>query len=175
MMIIDTYPFINGKAVVWVKDSVFTEDNSPVVAKCGLINNIDKFIIPPIYDNIQYIGTDTVAVNIGFKEGKKYQYSGRWGIVDLNNQILVPLKYTDMICWEDGIMFSAEYRRKWGVINIKGEVIIPFKFDWISWPDKNGNIPACPLPVSPPPPQTPSRFGPAGIRPGLSVHRMRTA
>lgn len=39
MMIIDTYPFINGKAVVWVKDSVFTEDNSPVVAKCGLINN----------------------------------------------------------------------------------------------------------------------------------------
>ncbi len=25
MMIIDTYPFINGKAVVWVKDSVFTE------------------------------------------------------------------------------------------------------------------------------------------------------
>ena len=132
MMIIDTYPFINGKAVVWVKDSVFTEDNSPVVAKCGLINNIDEFIIPPIYDNIQYIGTDTVAVNIGFKEGKKYQYSGRWGIVDLNNQILVPLKYTDMICWEDGIMFSAEYRRKWGVINIKGEVIIPFKFDWIS-------------------------------------------
>ena len=125
MMIIDTYPFINGKAVVWVKDSVFTEDNSPVVAKCGLINNIDEFIIPPIYDNIQYIGTDTVAVNIGFKEGKKYQYSGRWGIVDLNNQILVPLKYTDMICWEDGIMFSAEYRRKWGVINIKGEVIIP--------------------------------------------------
>ena len=112
MMIIDTYPFINGKAVVWVKDSVFTEDNSPVVAKCGLINNIDE-------------------------------YSGRWGIVDLNNQILVPLKYTDMICWEDGIMFSAEYRRKWGVINIKGEVIIPFKFDWISWPDKNGNIPAC--------------------------------
>ena len=97
MMIIDTYPFINGKAVVWVKDSVFTEDNSPVVAKCGLINNIDEFIIPPIYDNIQYIGTDTVAVNIGFKEGKKYQYSGRWGIVDLNNQILVPLKYTDMI------------------------------------------------------------------------------
>ena len=88
MMIIDTYPFINGKAVVWVKDSVFTEDNSPVVAKCGLINNIDEFIIPPIYDNIQYIGTDTVAVNIGFKEGKKYQYSGRWGIVDLNNQIL---------------------------------------------------------------------------------------
>ena len=143
MMIIDTYPFINGKAVVWVKDSVFTEDNSPVVAKCGLINNIDEFIIPPIYDNIQYIGTDTVAVNIGFKEGKKYQYSGRWGIVDLKNQILVPLKYTDMICWEDGIMFSAEYRRKWGVINIKGEVIIPFKFDWISWPDKNGNIPAC--------------------------------
>lgn len=55
----------------------------------------------------------------------------------------MPLKYTDMICWEDGIMFSAEYRRKWGVINIKGEVIIPFKFDWISWPDKNGNIPAC--------------------------------
>ena len=48
-----------------------------------------------------------------------------------------------MICWEDGIMFSAEYRRKWGVINIKGEVIIPIKFDWISWPDKNGNIPAC--------------------------------
>ncbi|WP_195741524.1 hypothetical protein [Bacteroides faecis] len=48
MMIIDTYPFINGKAVVWVKDSVFTEDNSPVVAKCGLINNIDEFIIPPI-------------------------------------------------------------------------------------------------------------------------------
>lgn len=43
-----------------------------------------------------------------------------------------------MICWEDGIMFSAEYRRKWGVINIKGEVIIPFKFDWISWPDKMG-------------------------------------
>ena len=88
MMIIDTYPFINGKAVVWVKDSVFTEDNSPVVAKCGLINNIDEFIIPPIYDNIQYIGTDTVAVNIGFKEGKQsdscalkiygYDMLGRW-------------------------------------------------------------------------------------------------
>ncbi len=62
MFFVDQWPFIDGRAIVWVKDTVFADDYPDVKEKCGLINDNGEFIIPPIYDNMQYAGGTNIAV-----------------------------------------------------------------------------------------------------------------
>lgn len=64
------YPFINGFAVVWVKNTIFSDNYSCCCEKCGLINDKGEFIIPPIYDNMQYDGGTNIAVNVGIAQEK---------------------------------------------------------------------------------------------------------
>lgn len=130
------FPFIDGKAEIWIKE---TRDPD-AVEKCGLINKRGEFVIPPVYDRIEYSGGDTVAVNVGYKEFDTYLREGKWGIVDLNNNVLIPLIYTEMWSWDDGVHFSVEYEGQCGVVNIHGETIIEFKYDFLLHPDKLGII-----------------------------------
>ncbi|MFR3328643.1 MAG: WG repeat-containing protein [Odoribacter splanchnicus] len=141
MIITDAWPFIEERAIVWVKNTNFPDDYSCCKEKCGLIDVTGKFVIPPIYDNMQYIGGSNVAVNIGFEEHERYQMSGEWGVVNIDNQILIPLKYTEINLWENNL-FAVEYDGKWGVINSLVKTIIPFEYDYISSPDEYGYIQA---------------------------------
>ncbi|WP_259301060.1 WG repeat-containing protein [Bacteroides oleiciplenus] len=135
------YPFINGYAVIWTKNSNFPDDYSCCSEKCGLINDKGEFVIPPIYDNMLYSGGANVAVNIGFKEHERYETSGKWGVADLDNHILISPKYTDIYPWENGL-YAVEFQKRWGVIDLSEKVIIPFEYDWISWSDQYGWITA---------------------------------
>lgn len=142
MIFTTTYPYIDGKAIVWVENPYATDQIYVAKEKCGLINENSEFIILPEYDNMQYLGGEYIAVNIGFEEYETYQESGVWGVIDLNNNNLIPLKYTDIHCWIKYKMFAVEYDGKWGVINFDNEVVIQFEYDWISWPDEYGLIKA---------------------------------
>lgn len=140
MIVTDALSFISGRAVVWVKNANFADDYPTVKEKCGLIDDMGKFIVPPIYDNIQYIGGTNIAVNIGYEVHETYEESGKWGVIDLNNNILIPFKYTNILCWEQYDYFSVEYEGKWGIINLCDEIVIPFEYDWLSYSDKYGWI-----------------------------------
>jgi hypothetical protein len=85
IIITTAYPFIKEAAVVWVQNSILSDNYSCCREKCGLINDKGEFIIPPIYDNIKYNGGANIAVNIGFEEHESYEESGKWGVIDLNN------------------------------------------------------------------------------------------
>lgn len=141
IIVTTAYPFINGYAVIWVKNSNFSDDYSCCSEKCGLINDKGEFVISPIYDNMKYSGGTNVAVNIGFEEHETYEESGEWGVTDLDNHILIPLKYSEIYLWENGL-YAVEFQKKWGVIDLSGNIVIPFEYDWISWPDQYGWIPA---------------------------------
>jgi hypothetical protein len=140
-------PFIEGRAVVRVKIESSVADFLEK-EKEGLIDKSGDFIIPPFYDLIKYEGGNHVAVNIGFGEvfdehgNCIAEESGKWGIVDLNNHILIPLKYAGMWPWNNASCFSVEYENKWGAVNIFGETIIPFEYEWLSIPDEYGYITA---------------------------------
>ena len=141
IIITTAYPFIKEAAVVWVQNSILSDNYSCCREKCGLINDKGEFIIPPIYDNIKYNGGANIAVNIGFEEHESYEESGKWGVIDLNNNILIPLKYSEIYLWENGL-YAVEFLKKWGVIDISEKIIIPFEYDWISWSDQYGWIQA---------------------------------
>ena len=68
MIVTHAYPFVDGHAIIWVKNTNFTDNYSCCTEKCGLINEKGEFVIPPIYDNMKYDGGVNMAVNIGFKE-----------------------------------------------------------------------------------------------------------
>lgn len=143
MIFTTEYPYIDGKAIAWVKPPCLVDQMIVANEKCGLINENSEFIILPEYDNMQYLGGEYVAVNIGFEEYETYQESGVWGVIDLNSNYLIPLKYTDIYCWMGYKMFAVEFDGKWGVISIDNELVIPFEYDWISWPDEYGLIKVC--------------------------------
>ena len=140
MFFVDAWSFIDGRAIVWVKDTVFADDYPDVKEKCGLINDNGEFIIPPIYDNMQYAGGTNIAVNVGFEEHETYQESGGWGVIDMDRHVLIPLKYTDIQICKESSLYIVEYERKWGIINVFEEIIVPLKYEWLSWPDKYGWI-----------------------------------
>jgi len=98
--------------------------------KWGLIHKSGAEVIPTKYDSISYVGGDVVFVNIGFKEGRKLQYPGKWGIVDLKNIVIVPFKYSVLYPYENGFA-SVCIRNKWGVIDWHGSIMIPIKYDFI--------------------------------------------
>lgn len=129
------YPFFGQYAEVQIKEKRHF--------KSGLIDKTGAFVIPPIYDNIQYRGGDLVAVNIGWRSATmNHFYPGKWGILNLKNEWVIPLKYSDIEEWQDGKTFTVCYRNRWGAINDKGEVVIKFIFDLLFTPNEFGLISA---------------------------------
>ncbi len=49
MIVTDALRFISGRAVVWVKNADFADDYPTAKERCGLIDDMGKFIVPPIY------------------------------------------------------------------------------------------------------------------------------
>jgi hypothetical protein len=116
-------PFVGDYAVVRVIDE---RKN-----KYGLINRMGEFVVQPIYDLLDYNGDKYVCANRGYREGRKCQCQGKWGVLNLRGEIVVPFKYSYMQRWEDEThfvtcYFTVCYRKRWGVINFKNEIIMPF-------------------------------------------------
>lgn len=111
--------------------------------KYGAINRQGEFVIEPIYDRIDFWGTDNdlVCVNIGFRDRGESLIEGKWGVVNLLGETLIPLKYSSIESWADGQTFTVCYRNRWGTINLRGEAVMPLqKMDYMSTPNFKGLI-----------------------------------
>lgn len=101
--------------------------------KCGLIDKFDKEIIANIYDKIQYFGTNVVLANIGYKKSRKHLKLGKWGVLNLNGDIVVPFHYSYMQYYNEKLIVC--YKNKWGLIDLEGKIVVPIIYDYIQTTD----------------------------------------
>jgi len=122
--------------------SVNIEGNS----KWGLVDKGGNEVIPPMYDYAIYKGEDVVYVNKGLSCSisrkktvsknktiwlwEENHIMGKWGIVNLKNELIVPFIYSRLNPFGDGYV-SASPGKKAGLITAYGERITPFKYDLI--------------------------------------------
>ena len=90
----------------------------------GLMNLQGEMIISPVCD---YIGDiDKVGRFI-------VQYKGRYGVVDINNQNVIPIEYDEIrrasFYSDDCDLFIVKSSSKMGLINSNNELVIPFIYD----------------------------------------------
>ncbi len=83
------------------------------------------------------------SVDVSFLEGIYIVQSiktSKYGLVDRNNKVVVPLRYEDLSTFEcpSNIAWAKE-NGKWGAINSKGKIAVPFVYDnfKISYADGN--------------------------------------
>ena len=90
--------------------------------KCGLMNRHLKWVIPPVFDYLEF-----------FSSNKIYADSGNVvGYLDTTGKVLFPFLYNSV--YEDSNGFYVVSKKgKCGVIKAGGKVIIPFKYDQVSY------------------------------------------
>lgn len=87
--------------------------------KCGLIDTNGIFTIPLIYKSLERLnGSDNLFV---FNVDKKY------GIVDCNNNLLLPCIYDSIV--SNQYVISVCRDNKWGVFNYDLEAIVPVEYE----------------------------------------------
>jgi hypothetical protein len=70
-------------------------------AKWGVINEINQVMVPIQYDWIEELALNNYAVNIGctleYNDGYQEDYwfakNGKWGVINSDNKIIVPIEY----------------------------------------------------------------------------------
>lgn len=113
--------FCNGLAIVCSDDD-----------KEGMIDTTGKWIIPPVYDNIEYAGGKFALVKLGATHNdNSFFISRKCGVIDLNNNIVLPIEYEiisrNCDCW--CIKNTAGLC---GVVNLRTGEVIPCKYDYLS-------------------------------------------
>ena len=91
--------------------------------KWGLKDTEGKIIIAPQYKNIKDLNKDFFIA-----QDNTYRY----GIIDLNNQILTPFIYNEIYQASNPdceYIFCALKDNKYGAINAKGQIVVAFKYD----------------------------------------------
>ena len=119
----------NGYSIVWKEGpnshrsefhSWFGQESVHRSIKFGLINQQGDFIIPPIYDALDYEGRPWLIASS----------DGNYGLVGIDGEFIIPLRYNWMETDGSLIMLRqklAEYEYQTAVFNEAGEMIIPFK------------------------------------------------
>lgn len=78
-------------------------------------------LIAPKYESIAFFSEDLARV---YKDGK-------FGYIDLNGKLVIPLKYTSANDFKDGYA-QVSIDGKFGYIDKKGKVVIPLKYNWLT-------------------------------------------
>lgn len=145
----------NGNEAI-LKELGWQEKNG----KWGMVDKDGNVVVPYEYDWIdtclildQYqlygcLDVDVLCVGKGekdkerscFKEDDKIKKGlkagGKYGVIDMKGNVIIPLEYEDFEYNVYGIYFEggliAKKDGKWGVINEKNEAIIPFEYDYIN-------------------------------------------
>ncbi|WP_299621280.1 WG repeat-containing protein [uncultured Tenacibaculum sp.] len=96
----------------------------------GIINTSGDIIIPfdPFYKS-------SITTNL-FKVSKEYEGETVWGVVNLNREEILPLKFDD-IKYRYGNFELEDLHGKKGVANLKGKIIIPVEYEHIEYKGKN--------------------------------------
>jgi len=142
--------FVNGAAVVWIKDnksevdlsqhivgadpSNFSSDfneflvdiYTPEIA--GVINMDGKLLIPHVYEDIRPFNDGVAGVR---KQGEH----GYNSIINLNNEMISKSSYTSFGLFSEGVVpvecYNDDYRiTKYGYVNKNGEIEIMPEFDF---------------------------------------------
>lgn len=96
----------------------------------GFINHKGKIIIEPVFDCIRQFVDDVTWVNKG---GKKIPYdceAGKWGLIDLQGQYILPptLQLSTIQSYSEGLAWikcgNHKYKDKWSIIDKNGDFII---------------------------------------------------
>ncbi|MDF1549663.1 MAG: WG repeat-containing protein, partial [Bacteroidales bacterium] len=95
--------------------------------KWGVIDSAGEWMITPQYQFIQSCANGSFIA-------KK---SNRWGVVNVNNQLLVDFKYDELRHFYDSAVaywagipyYKFRIKNKWGVIDTKENIIIPAEYD----------------------------------------------
>lgn len=89
--------------------------------KCGMLSPEGETLIECLYDDLCLYTNYVVA--------KK---DGLCGCLNLNEEVVVPFIYDDIIICEDG-NFVAEKNGKYGYVDSDNNLIVPFEYDDLSW------------------------------------------
>ena len=57
---------------------------------------------------------------------------GYCGAIDRNGEIIIPLKYSNLIDFDDELILACDNDNFWGFINWKNEIVIPFEYSYAS-------------------------------------------
>nr|WP_162988860.1 WG repeat-containing protein [Pedobacter schmidteae] len=99
--------------------------------KYGVINKrLGKEIITPQYEDIR--STSELGI-IALKDGK-------WGVVDILNNIIVPFQYEKTWVYDENGLMCVHKNNKQGFIDRKGNEVVPIIYDNIMPYFKNGKV-----------------------------------
>ncbi len=124
--LIDRY----GKEVIpIIYDSIaeFIGDFAIVVINdfFGIINKQGELVVPA---NYQWLEPYSTGVFIG--NNSKYSNSGSWGLIDSNENILIPFIFSEIVVFKNKFL-KVKYHKKYGLYNDKFLELFPPKFDII--------------------------------------------
>jgi hypothetical protein len=103
--------------------------------KIGIIDTLGNEILPCEYDWIESFNSpEKICVFKGKVEFNvetfETTYTGKYGFVNQDNEILIPLVYEE-IKYASENSYKVKVDGKWGIITHSGEEKIPAKYDWI--------------------------------------------
>jgi len=114
----------NGNVIIPPKyDRIYRFSNGLAVfrqsGKCGVINEVGKEIIAPIYESIS-VNKDEIIVEL----------NNKWGLLNIKGDYITNIKYDLVDYFYDG-MACVMKNGKWGFVNKKGREVVRCKFDSI--------------------------------------------
>lgn len=106
--------------------SIVSKDN-----KYGMTNKQRKIVVPLIYDRIEtYLFVDYAVVSIIDENDNE-----KSGIINLKNEVIVPVNYGDLSVNEDDndriALIIAKKDNKYGMFNKRGKVLLPVEHEAI--------------------------------------------
>lgn len=88
--------------------------------KLGLVDHCGQMVLTPRYNEIQAYEGDVFRANL----------NGEWGIVTLDDLVLIPFKYNYIAPMKEGLCVVIK-NRKIGLANRRGEVVVKTDYDRI--------------------------------------------
>ena len=110
----------------WLNDSYSTTYGyrpGKYRGKCGMKNLMGEWMIKPIFDEI-YLNWAGASISA--------KLNGKWGLLDMNGDILVDFKFDELWGPEYGII-KVKKVDKFGLLHMNGTILVPPVYDECSW------------------------------------------
>jgi len=129
--------YMNGKDEIIVKaqywSGTYFEDKCCAAVSME-IDGVEKFAVIDSLGN--YVisfdeGYDLISLENRIEHWILVVKNGKWGYVDYNNEVMIPLEYGHLGDFYDKLAY-AEKNNKYGFIDALNNVIIDFQYDWTS-------------------------------------------
>ena len=103
--------------------------------------DIDQSSIYHQYENNGKVPTEWEQVTMFNNQGYGIvSVDGCFGAINKNGEIIIPLKYSNLIDFDDELILACNVDDFWGFINWKNEIVIPFEYSYASIFLENYNL-----------------------------------